>query len=60
MLKSINFKALIGAVVSFLVAYVTAAGIIQNFINFSDPINELAFCVMSLTMGVLSLMCIKK
>lgn len=37
---------------SLYIAYITGTGDILNYINFADPLNELAFCVCSLLFGV--------
>ncbi len=60
MFKKINFQALIGAVVSLGVAYITATGIILNYIKFADPLNEMAFCVLSLMMALGCIINLKK
>jgi len=38
-----------------LIGVFTATGDVQQVIHFADPINELAFCVLSLTLAVLLL-----
>tara|TARA_B100000927_G_scaffold290697_1_gene290245 strand:+ start:1229 stop:1411 length:183 start_codon:yes stop_codon:yes gene_type:complete len=60
MYHKINFKALLGMLASFYVAYLTAAGIMQKIIPFSGELNEMAFFILNLFMGSLCLMCIKK
>lgn len=60
MFKKINFQALIGAVVSLGVAYITATGIILNYIKFEDPLNEMAFCVLSLMLALGCIINLKK
>ena len=60
MLNQINFKALVGVVASLWVAYITATGTILNYIKFEDPLNEMAFCVLCLMLGIGCLMGIKK
>ena len=52
MFKQINFKALVGAVASLGVAYITATGAILNYVKFEDPLNEMAFCVLSLMLAL--------
>lgn len=60
MSNKINYKAFLGMLASFYIAYLTSAGIIQNIIPFSGELNEMAFFVLNCVMGVLCLMCIKK
>ena len=43
-----------------MVAHATATGEILNYINFADPLNEMAFCVLCLMLGIGCLMGIKK
>jgi hypothetical protein len=40
---------------SFYIAYITATGTILNYIAFADPLNEMAFFVLSATTAILSL-----
>ena len=51
----IHLGFLIGSITAFAVAYSTAQGTIQNYIHFADPLNEMAFCVAALFMGVICL-----
>ncbi len=60
MVKKINFKALFGAITSLAVAHATATGEILNYVKFEDPLNEMAFCILSLMLGIGCLMVIKK
>ena len=60
MTNQINFKALAGAVTSLGVAYITATGQILNYIKFEDPLNEMAFCVLSLMLALGCIMNLKK
>ena len=53
MSKKINFKALLGMLVSFSIAYLTMAGTIQQIISFSGELNEMAFFVLNCVMGIL-------
>jgi hypothetical protein len=34
------------------IAYITGTGDILNYINFSDPLGEFAFCIFSLLLGI--------
>jgi hypothetical protein len=56
-LKNINIHLgyCIAAIASFGIAYYTAQGTVQNYIHFADPLNEMAFCVAALFMGVICL-----
>ena len=58
--KKINFKALLGAITALMVAHATATGEILNYINFADPLNEMAFCILCLVLGIGCLISIKK
>ena len=60
MLNQINFKALAGVVASLWVAYITATGTILNYIKFEDPLNEMAFCVLSLMLALGCIMNLKQ
>ena len=60
MFKKINFKALLGMLASFSIAYLTMAGTIQQIIPFSGELNEMGFFILNCMAGVMCLMCIKK
>jgi|TARA_B100001939_G_C16876424_1_gene588860 hypothetical protein len=60
MSSKINFKALLGMLASFYVAYLTAAGIMQQIIPFSDELNEIGFFILNLIIGGCCLILIKK
>tara|TARA_B100000768_G_C11081417_1_gene290967 strand:+ start:500 stop:682 length:183 start_codon:yes stop_codon:yes gene_type:complete len=60
MSKKIDYKALLGMVFSFSIAYLTMAGKIQLMIPFSGELNEMGFFILSCMAGVMCLMCIKK
>tara|TARA_R110000787_G_scaffold284274_1_gene397805 strand:+ start:50 stop:268 length:219 start_codon:yes stop_codon:yes gene_type:complete len=47
-----NLLTLIGGIFSIYIAYLTAQGILQNYISFQDPLNEMAFFMCALFMGV--------
>ena len=49
-----------GVVTSLGVAYITATGQILNYIKFEDPLNEMAFCVLSLMLALGCIMNLKK
>jgi len=57
MIKNINIHLgyLIGAVASFLISYGTATGTVQKYVSFAGPLNEMAFCIATLFMGVICL-----
>jgi hypothetical protein len=56
-LKNIDIHVgyLVSAITAFGIAYSTAQGTIQDYIHFADPLNEMAFCVAALFMGVICL-----
>jgi hypothetical protein len=45
----------IGSIVSFLISYFTLTGEIQKHIHFAGSLNELAFCAISFSLGILLL-----
>jgi hypothetical protein len=51
----INLKPLLLTVGSFTIAFLTMNGTIQNYINFADVINEIAFFGLSTMLGVVGL-----
>ena len=60
MLKKIDFKMLFGAIGALCVSGMTVMGVIQNYIHFADPLNEIGFACMSMFMGIMLLFGIKK
>jgi len=60
MLKKVDFRFLSISMISLLVGFLTMTGTIQSIIPFADPLNEMAFCILALTIGLISLTCIKK
>ena len=60
MLKKIDFKFLVVALFSYSICYLTMAGVVQNYINFSGVLNEMAFAFMAAFSGVLFTLGIKK
>ena len=40
----VNYYYLTGAILTLLVAFLTATGNIQSYIRFADVTNEIAFC----------------
>tara|TARA_S200002703_G_scaffold98308_1_gene84965 strand:+ start:743 stop:925 length:183 start_codon:yes stop_codon:yes gene_type:complete len=60
MLKKIDFKFLVLALGAISLSLLTIAGIVQNYIHFADPLNEMGFAFMAMFGGVVSLFGIKK
>jgi|TARA_R110000796_G_scaffold161295_2_gene278008 hypothetical protein len=60
MLKKVDLKFFSIFIVSMLVGIFTITGTIQSIIPFAGALNEMAFCLLSFTIGVISLSCIKK
>ena len=51
----INIKYFLLTILSFTIAYTTASGTIQNYIHFAGDLNEMAFCLFALFLGVISM-----
>ena len=49
------YKALLLTVISFTLAFLTARGTIQNYINFTDALNEIAFFMLAIMAGTVGL-----
>jgi len=49
LLRNIGFT--LSGLASLYIAYITGTGDILNYINFSDPLGEMAFCIIALFMG---------
>jgi len=47
-----NFALFLGGCLSLYLAWITGTGEILNYIHFADPLNEMFFCIASLSMGV--------
>ena len=60
MLKKIDFKFLVAALGALGLGLLTIAGVVQNYIHFADPLNEIGFAFMAMFGGVVSLFGIKK
>ena len=60
MLKKIDFKVLVVALGALGLGLLTIAGVVQNYIHFADPLNEMGFAFMAMFGGVVSLFGIKK
>jgi len=60
MLKKIDFKFLVLALGAISLSLLTIAGIVQNYIHFADPLNEMGFAFMAMFGGVVGLFGIKK
>ena len=54
-LKNIDIHVgyLVSAIASFAISYGTMAGTVQKYISFAGPLNEMAFSVAALFMGVI-------
>ncbi len=46
-----NSLLVLAGFAALYVAYITGTGEILNYIDFADPLNEMGFCVASLSMG---------
>ena len=60
MLKKIDFKFLVVALGALGLGLLTMAGVVQNYIHFADPLNEMGFAFMAMFGGVMFLFGIKK
>jgi len=60
MLKKIDFKFLVIALGALGVGLRTMAGVVQNYIHFADPLNEMAFAFTAMFGGIMFLLGIKK
>ena len=60
MLKKIDFKFLVVALGALGLGLLTMTGVVQNYIHFADPLNEMGFAFMAMFGGVVSLFGIKK
>jgi len=52
-----NLLTLMGGLISLYIAYITATGQILNYISFADPLNEMAFFMLSLCLGSMAIYC---
>ena len=43
---------ILGGIFALYIAWITGTGEILNYIHFADPLNEMFFCMASLSMGV--------
>ena len=50
MIKNVMFVVI--GVVSLYIDYITGTGEILNYVDFTDPLNEMGFCFTCLCMGV--------
>ena len=55
-----NVGQLFGAAIAFYIAYMLGTGKILNYIEFADPLNEMAMFVMCIFCATCALMCIEK
>jgi hypothetical protein len=51
----LNVFHFLGSILSFIVAYLTVTGTIQNYIHFAGSLNEMAFAVISIMIGFILL-----
>ena len=49
-IKKLGYSIL--GLASLYIAYLTGTGDILNYINFADPLNEMAFCICCLCLGI--------
>ena len=47
-----NSLLILFGIFALYIAYITGTGEILNYIHFADPLNEMFFCMASLSMGV--------
>ena len=47
-----NLLLFLGGCLSLYLAWITGTGEILEYIDFADPLNEMFFCMASLSMGV--------
>jgi len=52
-----NISTLIGGILSLYISYLTVTGTLQEYINFSDPLNEMAFFICAFGIGVSCIYC---
>ena len=55
---TISYKFLTVTICSFTIAFGLMQGVIQNYIHFADPLNEMGVCVLALGMGTIASFCI--
>ncbi len=60
MLKKIDFKVLVVALSALGLGLLTIAGVVQSYIHFTDPLNEMGFAFIAMFGGVVGLFGIKK
>lgn len=51
----LNVFHFLGSILSFIVAYSTMTGTIQNYIHFAGSLNEMAFAAISIMIGFILL-----
>jgi membrane-associated protease RseP (regulator of RpoE activity) len=52
---SFNLAYLITAIIFLSAGFFTLTGDVQKILNFAGPLNEMAFCIFSLLLGVFSI-----
>ena len=55
---SIDYKFLTVTICSFGIAFGLMQGVIQEYIYFADPLNEMGVCALALGMGTIAAFCI--
>jgi len=60
MIKKIDFKMLLGSLVSLSIGVGTQLGIVQNYVHFAGVENEMGFCFLSYFLGIILMLGIKK
>lgn len=60
MFKKIDFKFLVLALGAISLSLLTIAGVVQNYIHFADPLNEMGFAFTAMFGGVLFVLGVKK
>jgi hypothetical protein len=51
----INILPLLGAAAALLVTWGTVAGLVQEYVYFADPINEMGFAICAFWLGLILL-----
>ena len=54
-IKKLGYSTL--GLASLYIAYITGTGDILNYINFTDPLGEMAFCICAIMMSIICFVC---
>ena len=54
-IKKLGYTSL--GLAALYIAYITGTGDILNYINFADPLNEMAFCIFAIMLSVICFVC---